>query len=567
MTKVKSKKSFSTLGFILVNIGCAVGLGNIWRFPRDLVANGGSSYIIIYLIMLVLIAFPIILLEMQYGLFYRRSAVGCFEKVAKKPGRFIGWMQIIGTGTLCFYYLAVVSWVLCSLAFAVVPSFFQQMGTDSSFFQDKILHSQTTINTTEGNIPGGFALDFSPWIMIGGIVLILAACFVIFLGVKGLEKVNMILVPALFLLLIFLLVYALTLKNSAFGLNTLFQFKQKQFLKPLVWYSALKQAIFSTGIMFGTFIVFSKNSNIKIDKGNDAIIVICADTLIGIMSGVIIVSVISYNYGQKLGTDNETLITKEMTAFFADKDKSTSTTLAFTVLPTLFLAMNNGASFGIGNALFIFFLLALLFAAFSSLIGLLEVFSDSLSENFPQMNRNRSLIYWGFFATIMLGFYSSSIGSQLVGEQDSALLLIATITGLAELILFVNHRNFRKVMRENQKHSYLKLSPQIVAGRKPLHFNWFVFVCRFIVTPIVFVLVLYGLLEFFGADYYLTRLIPETDIEFLQNIKKDTKILELTMPKMISWNIIIGLLASTLFFTFNTKSSVVDSVPVSSPQA
>ena len=534
-----------------------------------MVESGGSSYIIIYLIVLLLVALPVILLEMQYGLFYRRNAVSCFEKAGRTPGRFFGWQQMLGTGLLCVYYLALIAWVLSTLVTAFVPSFFEQLGTkDSGFFESKILNKLGTkdsgffelkilnndpslvVNSAESSAVNkiDFSFGFSWLIFASCFILILLAGFVVYTGIKGLEKVNMILVPGLFLLMFGLLAYSLTLKNSFEGVKYLFQFEGHQFARPNIWYGALKQAIFSTGIMFGTFIVFSKSSDIKIDKANDALIVISADTLIGVMSGIIVVSIVSHNYGTNPDVLNNSITINDKLKDFFDKGESAGSTLVFVHLPVIFLKMNETVSFtlgsfGLGNFLFIFFLLALFFAAFTSLISLLEVFIDAITENFKSMTRGNSIFTWSLFCLLMTVFYSLSIGGSLIDEQDSAILLTATIAGLVQVLIFTNHKNFSKVIRTNEKHSYLKLSPG----------NWFVKVCRYIVTPILFIMSIYGFMQFFSLDYYFTQLFST---DGFWGFLRSGKSLTLTLPKIMSWVMMAWFFFFVTFLTFNRNENL-----------
>ena len=193
----------SRWGFILSAIGMAVGAGNIWRFPRVASANGGGAFVVALLIAIFLWAIPLLMAESVWGKVSRMGCIGSFKVMVGEKhtwmGGVLGWVCLAVT----FYYAVVMGWCLRYLVYAV-------MGTIKPGLDTQALW--TAFSTT----PGAMV----PW----HILAMIFATVVILKGVaQGVEKMNKVLIPMLFVLLCILALRAVTLPGAAAGLEFLFK--------------------------------------------------------------------------------------------------------------------------------------------------------------------------------------------------------------------------------------------------------------------------------------------------------------------------------------------------------
>ncbi len=483
---IQKPKKFSSLAFIFATIGAAVGLGNIWRFPQKMAANGGSSFIFIYLIILVVLVLPVIFLEIQYGVFFKRNPIDCFSRATKrKSSRIFGWAQILCVLLLCLYYTAVTAWVLTSFANYVVPERFKNVVEKIDIKTGDFLTKEFTGAEYMDKLTSTPVLkDFFLWIWIAIGIIIVFVIFVLGFGrTKMLGKVNLVIVPALLFLLVGLLIYALTLSGAKASINHLFKFDLTKWTDLSVWGSALEQAIFSTGILFGIFIIYSATSDVRIDKANDAIIVVAADTIVGIMAAIIITCVLASEKGNDItgNTPEEKLVN-----FFDNSkngqygDVNGGPGLVFAIMPWFFLKNFEG-NFTVGYTLNLLFFITLFFAAFSSLIALVSSFSSTIQEQLGVSNARGLffsvlLIFLGSFI-YCVGEYSDSskiqVGPALVGSQDKFVLFTIMVIGVFEVFFFAISSQLKPVLKYSEKYSYLKLS----------RFGIFRFILLFLVVP------------------------------------------------------------------------------------
>lgn len=486
MHKTKKNSVFSDIGFIFSLIGAAVGLGNIWRFPNTLAQDtGGAAFVIVYFIALLCIALPITLLEMNYGLFFRRGIIDIFRKTVPKFGRFIGWKQTLILCSIGLYYLVVLTWVGVSLASSIIPSVFSNWGKDANWFNTNILKSNAS------------SLKFSWPILAGGLFFIVLIVVVLSFGIRsGLEKLNLIVVPSLFIGLIGLTIYTLTLKNASMGIDRIFHFKAENFKKISVWSQAIKQVVFSTGILMGILIVFSSSSSKFMDKGNQAFIVLLADTLIGFIAGIFVMGIIANQATNDVlkveKFADKTQITAKMNELI--KNQSGGPTLIFSFLPIFFYELGIKLDFPMfGQILMFIFMLTLLFAAISSLIALVEVFLNALENNFT-FSRLKTLLIWSILAIGALILYSFSFGSKLIDLQDSLLLWLIVIIGVFETIFFPLCKQYAEIVKANDPYTFLKIGK----------FNWLKYTLWFLVTPLLLLIVAIDFLVIFSPWLNIT---------------------------------------------------------------
>ena len=305
----------SRTGLLLASIGSAVGIGNLWRFPYVVGTNGGSAFLLPYLIAVVLCGLPLMILEFSLGRRFRSSVVPAFT--AMHPGlRWLGFGLVFIQTMILAYYLVITGWVLAYfLAFAT--------GAPVTFAE--------------------FTGSYSPllfFLLAGGL------CFlVVQSGVRnGLERLCNILMPALFAILALLVVTALSLPGAGRGVAFYLTPDFSRLADPLVWTAAFGQAFFSLGV--GTGIMLTYGSYLaRGDVARSAVLITAADLLVAVMGGLIVFPVV-FSFGY---------------------DPASGVQLAFVTLPRIFEEMGFGLLFGST------FFLLMFFAALTSAVSILEV--------------------------------------------------------------------------------------------------------------------------------------------------------------------------------------------------
>lgn len=318
----------SRVGFLLAAAGSAIGLGNIWRFPYITGENGGAAFVILYLFFVFAIGLPVLIAELTIGRNTRKNPVGAFKKLFPKTlWKLVGGLGVFtGIATLSFYAV-VAGWAL-GYFIKILLGHFREVITGP---ESETIFSQFSSN---------------PLVVIGLLfAFILITAFIVKGGViAGIERWSKILMPLLFVLLIILAVYSVTLEGAGRGLEF--------YLKPdfskitaTTFAMALGQAMFSLGLGIGIMITYgsylSKDDNLT---GSAGIICLC-DTVIAILAGLIIFPAL----------------------FAMNMDPSGGPGLIFNVLPSIFAKMPMGMVFGGG----IFLLISL--AALTSTISILEL--------------------------------------------------------------------------------------------------------------------------------------------------------------------------------------------------
>lgn len=361
----------SRWGFILSAIGMAVGTGNIWRFPRVAAANGGGAFMVAMLIAIFLWAIPLLMAESVWGKVSRMGCVGSF-KVMVGPkqtwmGGVLGWVCLAVT----FYYAVVMGWCIRYLVYALTGTIGPGVDTDALW---------VAFSTT----PGAMV----PWH-----VLSMILCTVVILrGVaQGVEKMNKVLIPMLFVLLCILALRSVTLPGAAAGLEFLFKPQWGDLLKGRIWLEAFTQAAWSTGAGWGlmlTYFVYTKDNE---DISLNATTVCFADTSAALLAGLAIIPTIF-----ALAPDPQAAIA------------SGNTGLAFIHLTRLFTIMPGG------RIMAIMFYLALIVAAGSSLLSMVEMGVRMLLD--AGWTRKKAALAAGVAITVM--GLPSSMSISFLDNQD-----------------------------------------------------------------------------------------------------------------------------------------------------
>lgn len=331
----------SKWGFILACIGSAVGMGNIWLFPARVSAYGGATFLIPYLIFVVIIGSTGVIGEMSFGRATRSGPIHAFGYATKdrwgteKPGKLLGLVPVIGSLALAIGYSVVVGWIFKYLYLSLSG---QLMAMDS-------------VDAFSG-LFGATATSNPVWQILGMAVTIVIMAF----GIgQGIEKANKVMMPLFFLLFIGLGVYICTLPGASDAYAYIFVLDPQGLKDPMVWVYALGQAFFSLSVagngtlIYGSYL--SKDSNVPADAKMVAVF----DTCAAMLAALVILPAMAVA-GQELTGGGPGLM--------------------FIFLPNV-LRMIPG-----GSVILVVFFVAVVFAALTSLVNLYEAPTATLQELF-----------------------------------------------------------------------------------------------------------------------------------------------------------------------------------------
>ena len=320
----------SRTSFIFAAAAAAIGLGNVWRFSYLAGQNGGGAFVCVYLICVVVLGLPLLMSEIVIGRLTRKNPVLALADLAKQSQasacwRWLGAVMILIGFLILTYYIVIVGWVMDYTLRAILGDFIHltEKASAANFTKMQSSHWQMLLTDT---------------------LVVLAAMATIVSGVKeGLERAVKIIFPLMFILMAFLLVYALRSPGASEGIRFLFypDFSHLTGHSVLI---ALGQAFFSLGIAMGVTLMFSAYLPENLSILECAVGVTLADTGFALLSGLIIFPIV-FSFGMQ---------------------PTVGPSLIFQTLPLAFSQMEGG------QVISILFFIMLFFAAFSSVIALLE---------------------------------------------------------------------------------------------------------------------------------------------------------------------------------------------------
>ena len=372
---------------MLATIGAAVGLGNLWRFPFVAGQNGGAAFLLIYVGFVMLLGLPLMMAELAMGRRGGGSPIASMRKLAREAGASrlwsaIGWISILIPLVGMSYYSIVGGWSVDYVIRAAMNSFAQISAEES----------ENTFNL----------LLASPWrLLLFHGLFIAAGVFVVARGVgQGIEAVSKYMMPALFAILIILVINSIFNADIARGIDFLFN-PHFDKITPNVVFMALGQAFFSLAIGVGVMLTYGAYVPTNVSLPKAAFVIALADTAVAILAGVAIFPVV----------------------FAHGLDPAGGEGLIFVTLPIAFGNMQAGYIVGL-----LFFIL-LFFAAYSSVLGMLEPVVSYLEEQ-RGYSRPKMAVLTGFFCW-MLG-----ISAALSFNVWSDLRPMAAVPYLADKNIF-----------------------------------------------------------------------------------------------------------------------------------
>ncbi len=313
----------SRFGFLMVAAGASIGLGNIWKFPYLAYQGGGSVFLIIYIIIDLLLAKPMIEAETAIGRYGKSDTVSVFEKINKKWG-FIGWIANICTLMINFYYVVVGGWVIRYAVQFIISGNFGN--NTNSFYQNFISDPVQPLLWT--------------------LVLLAFTVVMLYFGITNyIEKIAKIIMPALIVILFMCGIYAcLVTKGALEGLKYYLLPDFRRF-NVKVFADAVTQVLFSIGIGWGIFTTLGANIPKSNNLRKDALFISLVDPAAAIISGFVIIP----------------------SAFGAGIDVHKGPSLIFDVMADIFSNLPGGRIVGT------LFFIALSFAVLSSLFTFIEI--------------------------------------------------------------------------------------------------------------------------------------------------------------------------------------------------
>lgn len=427
-------------GVIATTVGSAVGLGNIWRFPYEAGSNGGSAFLIVYLVCVLALGIPVLCAEFLMGRASRLNIFGAFRSLAPRSGSrwaTVGFIGILASVLILSFYSVVAGWT----AAYFVRSLAEPLSGDHA----------------------SFASLTSGWECVGWTLVVLAVNAAILLGGvrKGIERVSNWLMPLLFLLLVTLAVNSLLLSGASQGLRFLFSTDFRS-ITPSVALSAMGQAFFSLSLGLGTMMIYGSYFSRSTPIVRSAFATAGLDTLVALLAGVIIFPAV-FTFGA---------------------EPAAGPTLVFEVLPGIFGHMAGGRVWAS-----VFFLLLLL-ASLTSTISMSEICVAFFSEQFG-MRRRAAVLLNAVIATCLGTLCALSFGplagAKIFGMTVFNLFDFVTsnvflpLGGMA-IAFFTGWIVRRSVVAEQ-----LAPAPRMVV-------NTITFCLRFVAPPAIAIIFLNGLL-------------------------------------------------------------------------
>ena len=449
------RESFgSRLGFILVSAGCAIGIGNVWRFPYVAGENGGSVFVLFYLLFLLCMGVPVLTMELAVGRASRKSAVNGY-KALEKPGsrwHIHGWFCMLGCYLLMMYYTTVSGWMI-SYFFKFLTGAFDGLDTEA-------------VSGVFGSLLAD-PMEMGLWMAL----TVIAGFLICSLGLRnGLERITKWMMSCLLILILVLAVHSILLPGAkeglAFYLLPDFERAAQVGLTNVIT-AAMNQAFFTLSLGIGAMEIFGSYMEEKRTLAGESVSICILDTFVALSAGLIIFPA-CFSFGVQPDSGPQ---------------------LIFITLPNIFANMAGGRVWG---SLFFLFMT---FASFSTVIAVFENLLASCIDNFGWGRKKAVLINCALILVLslpcVLGYNVWSdlhlIGGRDVLDTEDFLVsnLLLPLGSLVYLLFCVTKWgwNFDNYLAEANKGEGMKMP-----GGKLVK-NYF----RFILPALILVILIQGL--------------------------------------------------------------------------
>ncbi len=448
----------SRLGFILVSAGCAIGIGNVWRFPYVAGQNGGGIFVLFYLLFLICMGIPVLTMELAVGRAGRKSALGAFKALEKPKTKWHlhGWVCAIGCYLLMMYYTTVSGWM-------------------SNYFV-KFLGGTFKEGMTNDNVNDVFGKMVSnPYEMLIWMAITVIAGFIVcsFGLQKGLERISKWMMLALLALMVILAVNSLFLKGGSEGVKyylipSLSRLKENNISIFDVIVAAMNQSFFTLSLGIGSMQIFGSYMNRDNTLASESSRICVLDTFVALMSGMIIFPA----------------------CFAYNVDVNAGPPLIFQTLPNVFVNMAGGRIWGT------LFFLFMTFASFSTVIAVFENLQANLMDNLGWSRKKASIVNCIGVLVLsipcVLGFNVwanlAIDGKNILDMEDFVVSNLLLPIGSLVFLLFCVTKwgwGFDKYIEEANTGKGIKMP------------HWLKYYFRFVMPIFIIVILIVGLVNFF----------------------------------------------------------------------
>ncbi len=456
---MKRENFQSRLGFLLVSAGCAIGIGNVWKFPYVTGENGGGVFVLFYLLFLVIMGVPVLTMELAVGRASRKSAIDAYKALEPKGSKWHihGWFCLIGCCLLMMYYTTVAGWMLDYFYKFTVGSF-DGMANDAV---DGVFSAMLAN-------PGEMTVFM--------VIIVLAGFLVCSFGLqKGLERISKWMMLALLALIVVLAVHSLTLEGAAEGVKFYllpdFQRAAEEGLGNVIT-AAMNQSFFTLSLGIAAMEIFGSYMSRDQALTGEAVRICCLDTFVAFMSGMIIFPA-CFSFGV---------------------EPAQGPALIFMTLPRVFVNMAGGRVWG---SLFFLFMT---FASFTTVLAVFENIMATCIDSFHWSRKKATILCCVFILVASmpcvlgynLWYFETTLPSGIVGQvldiEDFLVSnLLLPIGSLIYLLFCVSKWGwgFDKYLAEANTGTGLKMSSKL-----KLYF-------QFILPILILVILVLGLATWF----------------------------------------------------------------------
>ncbi len=447
----------SRLGFILLSAGCAIGIGNVWRFPYMVGENGGGFFVLIYIVFLLVLGVPVMTMEYAIGRASRMSILSAYKKLEPKNTKWHihGYFAIVGNYLLLMFYSVVSGWMLRYFIMELIGSFEGQTPEGIEAIYQEMMSSPVTLSLFM-------------------VITMLITVLVTSMGLrKGVERITKIMMIALIIIMIGLGIRSLFLPNAGEGVKFYLMPNAENVAKVglgNVLYGALNQSFFTLSLGIGSMEIFGSYIGKDRSLTGEALLVAGLDTFVAIVAGLITIPA-CFAYG-------------------VAPDKGPS--LIFLTLPNVFASLKGGRA--LGSLFFLF----MYFAALSTMIGVFE--NDvSFSIDLFGYERKKAALFSGIVITLgslpcVLGFNLLSAfqplkaGNTIMDLEDFIVSNILLPVGALICCLFCTCKygwGFDNYIQEVNQGVGIKVSRRL---------RWYF---RIVLPLVLLFLTVYGLISYF----------------------------------------------------------------------
>ena len=454
----KREKFSSRIGFILVSAGCAIGIGNVWKFPYLCGQYGGAAFILIYFVFLLIMGIPVMTAEFAIGRASGESAARAFEKLAPEGTRWhrLKWISIIGCYMLMMYYTTVCGWMVNYCA----------------------KHIRGEFNGLSSDEIGGRFTDMlsdTPGMLFWTILVCAIGFLICFFGIQnGVERVTKYMMAILLVLMVVLAVHSCFLEGADAGIRFYlvpnFAEMRRMGIGNVV-FAAMSQAFFTLSIGIGAMLIFGSYIEKERSLAGEAVTITALDTFVALMAGFIIIPA-CFAYGI---------------------EPNAGPKLIFITIPNLFSSMPGGRIWG---ALFFVFLT---FAALSTVVAVFENIIAFDMDGFG-WSRKKSTAISAVLVTILSipcvlgynvlsGFQPLGAGKAVLDLEDFIVSNNLLPLGSLAFVLFCTRKNgwgWDAFIREADTGRGLRF---------PKNLRWY---CSYILPLIIIVIYLKGYWDMFS---------------------------------------------------------------------